>query len=167
MTSVIDASPEAQESTNEEATVTDSAKRGRERDRDFTKVSQRHEELAAFINAHSGLDPISANVVKAVQLLSVDYTNTDEAKASREAAKAARKEAEKQYAGLSDDEKKEIRAAERKMARLSELEARRQELLDKAKAAQESGEVPDESDSEAESVSGEVEPGKRGIRRRR
>ena len=166
MTSTMEAP--AVEATDESTVTESSAKRGRERDRDFTKVSQRHEKLAEYINANSGLDPISANVVKAVQLLAADYSHTDEAQAEREAAKAAKAEAEKQYAGLSEEDKKELRKAERAAAKYADAVATRERLLALSAEARESS--PDEessdsdSDAEAEAASGEVEPGRRGRR---
>ena len=162
MTAVIDP-PEAEAPAD--ATVTESAKRGRERDRDFTKYNSRHEALAKFINENSGLDPITPNVVKAVQLLADDFRNTDEAKAEREAVKAARAEAEKQYAGLSDEEKKELRSADRKLKSLAEIAARRDEILAKAAeaTAESDGQVSSDAEAEAEAASGEQEPGKRRI----
>jgi hypothetical protein len=173
MTSTIDASPEAPEDSNGETVVKESKRRGREADRDFTKVNARHEALAAFINERSGLEPITANVVKAVQLLTEDFRNTDEAKAEREERAAKAKAEREQYANLTDDEVKELRSLTRKAEKLRESEARRQELLNKGKvvatesnseAESENTDSEPEVEADSETASGEQEPGKRGRR---
>jgi hypothetical protein len=169
MTSTIDA-PEGVEVEAEETVTVDSAKRGRKSDRDFTKVVQRHQDLADFINASeayqaSGLPPITANVVKAVQLLAEDFRNTPEQEAARKAREAERKQEEAEYAGLSADEKKELKAANRKAKQLAEVQERRQALLDKAKAIREAAEASGEDLSAVESES--EDSGKRGRRIRR
>ena len=173
MTSTIEA-PEGVEVEAEESVTTESAKRGRKSDRDFTSVVQRHQELADFINAHpayqaSGLPQITPNVVKAVQLLAEDFRNTPEQVEARKARENERKQEEKEYAGLSAEEKKELKSANRKAKQLAEVQERRQALLDKARqireAAEASGEdlsAVDNSDSNSES---EDKP-RRGIRRK-
>lgn len=157
---------EAETDTQNEETVTDSAKRGRERDRDFSTVVERHKILAAFINEHSKLDPITPNQLKAVQLLSEDYRNSPEQVEARKKREAERQAEEAEFAGLDEDEKKELKAANRKAKQLAEVEARREELLAKARAIRESAEASGEdlaSTVESETASGEQEPGKRRI----
>src|ERR1700754_2482579 len=100
------------EDTGEEPTST----RGKSKDRDFSKVRVLHEELAAYINAHSGLDPITANQVKAVLYLRPDFNNSPEQATKREERKARKAEAEAKYAGMTDDQKKRAKQAEKAQA---------------------------------------------------
>jgi hypothetical protein len=171
MTSTIDA-PAGVEVEAEEAVTTESAKRGRKSDRDFSqgKVVQRHQDLADFINAHpayqaSGLPQITPEVVKAVQLLAEDFRNTPEQVEARKAREAERKQEEKEFQGLSADEKKELKAANRKAKQLAEVQERREALLAKAKAIREAAEASGEDLSAVESES--EDSGKRGRRIRR
>lgn len=170
MTSTIDASPEA---TEETTTVEESKKRGRNADRDFTKVAERHQALADFINASdayqaSGLPPITANVVKAVQLLTEDFRNQPEQVEARKLRETQRKEAEKQYAGLSKEDAKDLRAAERKVKSLEKAAALRDELLQKAQQIREAAEASGADIASAVEAESDSEPEKqrRGIRRR-
>src|SRR4051812_24625421 len=89
------------EADDEPTSESGEKRKGRKRDLDFTKVRENHQELADYVNAHSGLDPISANQVKALLTLRSDFTDTPEQKAKREAAAQARKEAAKKYEGLT------------------------------------------------------------------
>lgn len=171
MTSTIDASPEAPEETT---TVEESKKRGRNPDRDFTKAAQRHQDLADFINAHpayvaSGLPPITPVVIKAVQLLTEDYRNTDEQKAARKAREEKRREEEKAFAGLSPEDVKDLKAANRKLESLEKAAEKRDAILARAAAAREAAEASGEDlAAVVESESDDSEPEKRGrIGRRR
>jgi uncharacterized phage infection (PIP) family protein YhgE len=86
---------------------------GKPRDRDFSKVRELHKELAEYVNTHSGLDPITPNQVKALLYLRPDFNNTPE-QAQKRAERKARKEAEDaRYKGLTDEQKKARKAAER------------------------------------------------------
>lgn len=85
----------------------------KKRSRDFSKVSELHTDLADYVNAHSGLEPVTASQVKALLYLRPDFNKTPE-QAEKSAARAARQEIEKaRYAGLTDDQKKARKAAER------------------------------------------------------
>jgi hypothetical protein len=168
MTSTIEAPPEAT------TTVDESKKRGRNPDRDFTKTAQRHQDLADFINASdayaaSGLPPITANVIKAVQLLTEDFRNQPEQVEARKTREAERKAEEAQYAGLSAEEKKELRAADRRAKNLQDAVAKRDALLAKAKEIREAASASGAdiaSAVESESEDSEPEKQRRGIRRR-
>lgn len=103
------------------------------RGRDFTKVSPLHEDLANYVNANSGLPPVSAHQIKAILALRTEFSNSDEQKARREERKAARLAAQSKYAGMSDEQKKAAKAAERAAREAARLEARVAEA--KAKAA--------------------------------
>lgn len=129
----------AQESTEEtgddsggadsgEETVTEKKKR----DRDFSKVRKLHTDLAAYVNEHSGLDPVSANQVKAILYLRPDFNNTPEQESER-AVRAQKKAAEDaRYAGLTDEQKKARKAADRATATAEKMAARAKQAQDDA-----------------------------------
>lgn len=115
-------------------------KRGRKPgsgDRDFNKVNDQQEQLAAYVNANSGLDPVSANQVKAVLALRGDFSQLPEQVAVREQRAAERKAAEQKYAGLSPEQIKAVKAADRAEKHADKLAARAKEEADKAKALRE------------------------------
>lgn len=106
------------------------------RDRDFTKYRKLHEDLANYVNAHSGLDPVTPNQVKAILYLRPDFNNTPEQKAERDARKARKAAEEAEYAGLTDEQKKAKKAAkraaeqaQRMAARAAEAQAEAERLL--------------------------------------
>jgi len=130
------------ESTDEDAPQ--AATRGRKRDLDFTKVRDSHQELADYVNANSGIDPVSANQVKAILTLKQDWAATPEQEAKREAAKEAREEAAKKYEGLSADQIKIEKAAEKAEKQAAKLRERVEEALARAKAIREGTEASGE-----------------------
>lgn len=94
------------------------------RDRDFTKYRKLHEDLANFVNANSGLDPITPNQVKAILYLRPDFNNTPEQKAERDARKARKAAEEAEYEGLTDEQKKAKKAAKRANDQLARMQER-------------------------------------------
>lgn len=171
MTTVIDAPDVDFPDVEEHDTPTVEATTKRERD--FTKFRPMHQELADYVNAHSGLDPISANQVKALLALRIDFAKLPEQVAQREARKAERAAAKSRYDGLSPEQIKAAKAAERAERQAAKLEARVAEAKAKAEAlrtsATASGEdiaaavIAAQTDDDAEA---EAEP-KRRIGRRR
>ena len=115
----------------------DAAKRGR----DFTKVRDYHEQLANFINDRSGLEPVTANQVKAVLALRTDYGNTDEAKQARAERAAQRKAEASKYEGMSEAQKTAAKASNRATLQAQRLQAKADEAVKRAAelAAQASG----------------------------
>lgn len=109
-------------------TAEETAKRGR----DFSKVRPYHEQLAAFVNERSGLDPVTANQIKAVLALRTDYGNTDEAKQAREARHAELEAAKLKYAGLTPDQVKAKKAAERAQEQAERMQKKAAEAVAKA-----------------------------------
>lgn len=127
---------EATESPNAESTdaATSAAEAKAAKDRDFTKVAQLHIELATYVNAHSGLDPISPNQVKALLYLRPEFNASPERAAER--AERARRKAENdaKYAGLTAEQKKKVQAAERVKAQADRMAAKYAEAQAEADA---------------------------------
>lgn len=110
--------------------------------RDFSKFTEKHKELADYINAHpdylkAGLPPVTPNQVKAAFTLRTEFNNTPEVRAAREARKLQLAEEKKLYAGLTQEEIKAEKAAKRAEAQAAKLQARVQAALEKAKAIRE------------------------------
>lgn len=105
--------------------------------RDFTKFRPAHQELADYVNANSGLDPVTPNQVKAILALRSDFANSPEQKAAREERKAKLAAEKERFAGLTAEEIKAERAARRAEAQAAKLQARVAEALAKAQALRE------------------------------
>lgn len=121
----------------EEAPVveaTETTTEGKKRERDFTKFRPSHQELADYVNANSGLDPITPNQVKALLALRIDFNNLPEQKELREARKAERMAAKTRYEGMNAEQIKAAKAAERAERQAAKLEARVAEAKAKAEA---------------------------------
>lgn len=106
----------------------------RSRERDFTKFRPSHQELADYVNQHSGLDPITPNQVKAILALRVDFNKLPEQMAQREERKAIREAEKSKYEGLSPEQVKAQRAADRAEKQAEKLQARVAEAKAKAEA---------------------------------
>jgi septal ring factor EnvC (AmiA/AmiB activator) len=163
---------EAPEETTLEGESTDNegGKRGRSADRDFTKHSQLHADIAEFVNANSGLEPVTPHQVKAVLLLRSDFGNSPEQKQAREQRKAEREAENKMYEGLTEDEKKLVKATKRAEENLAKSQARAAEALAKAAQLREQAEASGEDLAQAvESEQNGTESGgrRRGIGRNR
>lgn len=104
------------------------------RERDFSKFRPAHQELADYVNAHSGLDPITPNQVKALLALRIDFNKLPEQVSTREARKSEREAAKTKYDGMSADQVKAAKAAERAERQAAKLEARVMEARAKAEA---------------------------------
>lgn len=135
MTAMIDVPdvdfPDVEEHDTPTAEATsDTAKRGR----DFTKFRPLHQELADYVNANSGLDPISPNQVKALLALRIDFSKLAEQVAKREERKSERQAAKSRYDGLNPEQIKAAKAAERAERQAAKLEARVAEAKAKAEA---------------------------------
>lgn len=110
--------------------------RGRVKDRDFTKVNEQHVRLAEFMNKESGLSPVKPNHVKAMLALQKDFATSPEEvnrraelKASREKAKAEKETKAARYAGLTDDQRKALKKAERLQAAAHKAKAEMEALF--------------------------------------
>lgn len=131
------------------------------RDRDFSKVRDLHTELADYINGNehfkaAGLDNVSAGQIKAVLYLRTDYNNSPERVAAREAKRVA-KEAEKaKYAGLSDDQVKKVKAADR-------AKSQADKLAERAKKAQEDAARLIAEANSGEDIAAQVESTQNGV----
>ena len=164
-------SPETDETVNLDPSQIEgeSTEESKKKNRDFTKVSKLHEELAAFVNANSGLDPLTPNQVKAVLYLRADYNDSPEKVAAREARKVAQEAEKKKYEGMTEDQIKAHKAAEKAEQHAKNLEKRAkeaQEAAEKAKAAiNASGE--DLASVVASAQNATEEPQRRGIGNRR
>ena len=141
--------------------------------RDFTKFTPKHEQIAAFINANAdfqkaGLPSVSAGLVKAVFALRTDFNKTPEAVAAAAARKAVREAQKEKYAGLTPEQIKVQKAADRADAQAAKLQARLDAALAKAQA------LRDGTDASGEDIAAAVEaeqesqePAKRTIGRKR
>jgi DNA repair ATPase RecN len=132
---------------------------GKKRDRDFTKFREAHQELADYVNANSGLDPVTPNQVKAIQTLKSDFNATPEQVAKREQRKAEREAEKRKYEGMSDEQIKAAKAADRVDKQASKLEERLREAREKAQRIREGKEASGEDLAAAvESAQNGVEP---------
>lgn len=105
-------------------------------DRDFTTVNELHVEIANYVNARSNLPPVTPHQVKAVLALRTDHMRSPERVAARQAAQAARDQAQQEraaqeakYAGLTDEQKAAVKKAERAAAAAEKARAAAQALL--------------------------------------
>ena len=105
--------------------------------RDFSKFRPMHQELADYVNANSGLDPVTPNQIKAILTLRTEFSSSPEQKAAREERKAARDAEKQRYAGLTAEEIRAEKAARRAEAQAAKLQARVTEALAKAQALRE------------------------------
>ena len=130
MTMMIDAPDVAMPDMTDQDSTTKESKR----ERDFTKFRPSHQELADYVNMHSGLDPVTPNQVKAILALRVDFNNLPEQIEKRNERKIARETERAKYAGLSPEQVKAQRAADRAEKQAAKLEARVAEAKAKAEA---------------------------------
>lgn len=133
MTITFDA-PDVELTEEATAEATETTTTGKKRGRDFTKFRPAHQQLADYVNAHSGLDPITPNQVKALLALRVDFNNLPEQVSERAARKAEREAAKTKYDGMNADQIKAAKAAERAERQAAKLEARVNEAKAKAEA---------------------------------
>lgn len=124
--------------------------------RDFSKFTEKHKELADFINANEDyqkaeLSAITPQQVKAVLALRTDFNDTPEVKAERAKRKAEREEEKKQFEGLSAEQIKAEKAARRAEATADKLRKRVEEAMAKAAAIREG------KDASGEDVAAAVE----------
>lgn len=152
--------------------------------RDFTKTRELHDELAAYVNEHSGLDPVSAAQIFAVTTLRGDFNKLPEQVAKREARKAELAAEAAKYEGLSPEQIKATKVADRAERSAALATQKAQEALEKAQRlrAQASGSAAElaaaveaqTADEPVAEVASEPEVGeeviedkpKRGLRRR-
>ena len=120
--------------TPTDETPTEGKKRGRKkRPHDFTKFRDFHQEVADYVNAHSGLDPVTPNQIKAVLLLRTDFANTPEQVAIREENKKALEDQKKKYEGLNEEQIKRVKAAEKATEQAARFAAKAAEAEKRAK----------------------------------
>lgn len=105
-------------------------------DRDFTMITDLHIEIANYVNARSGLPPVTPHQVKAVLALRSDHMRSPERVAARQAVQAAREQAQREkaaaearYAGLTDEQKAAVKRAERAAAAAERAREEAQRLL--------------------------------------
>lgn len=147
----------------------------KKRERDFTKFRPAHQELADYVNMHSGLDPITPNQVKAILSLRIDFNNMPEQVEKRNQRKAEREAEKQKYAGMSPEQIKAQRAADRAEKQAAKLEARVAEAKAKAEALRSSANASGEdliaaveaAQTAAPETSDAGNSGKRRIGRRR
>ncbi len=149
----------------DETVDTTETKRGR----DFSKFRPVHQELADYVNARSGLDPITPNQVKALLALRAEFSKSPEQVAAREQRKAEREAAKSRYAGMTPDQIKAAKAADRAERQAARLEARVAEAKAKAEALRSSATASGEDLAAAVEAaqSDEGDEGKRRIGRRK
>ena len=105
-------------------------------DRDFTTINDLHVEIANYVNARSGLPPVTPHQVKAVLALRTDHMRSPDRVAARQQAQEARDRikqeriaAEAKYAGLNEEQRKAVKRAERAAAAAERARAEAQRLL--------------------------------------
>lgn len=134
MTITFDAPDVELTGTDATVEVSEQTTTGKKRERDFSKFRPAHQELADFVNANSGLDPITPNQVKALLALRIDFNNLPEQISQREVRKQEREAAKTKYAGMNAEQVKAAKAAERAERQATKLEARVAEAKAKAEA---------------------------------
>lgn len=137
MTTIIDApdeiiTPDVEDDGAPEETMSDNEKKKRERD--FSKFRPAHQALADYVNMHSGLDPITANQVKALLALRIDFNNQDEQVSARAERKAQREAEKSKFDGMTPAQIKAQRAIDRAEKQTAKLEARVIEARAKAES---------------------------------
>lgn len=125
---------EAVEVADEVVEAENNSTTGRKRDRDFTKFRPQHAELAEYVNENSGLAPVTPQQVKAILALRTDFNNTADQISKREERKAELSAERTKYAGMSDEEIKAAKAADRVERQAEKLRKRLDEALAKANA---------------------------------
>lgn len=152
------------EGTDAEGT-SEAPKKRKRRAHDFTKFRDFHQEVADYVNARSGLDPMTPNQIKAVLLLRTDFANTPEQISAREANKAALEAEKKRYEGMSDDQIKKVKAAQKAAEQAERFQKRAQEQVELARklAGEVEGSGTDlaavvEAQQNGETTAGTVEP---------
>ena len=145
--------------------------------RDFTKHTEKHKQIADFINANEDFKKaelgveVTGNLVKAIFALRTDFNNTPEQKAAREERKKRREEEAKKYEGLTPEQIKAQKAADRAQKQADKLQERLQEALAKAQRLREGKDATGEDVAAAvEAQQGDAEtakPEKRTIGRKR
>lgn len=137
MTTIIDA-PEVEAPDVEEIITPDqdgdTDTEAKKRERDFTKFRPSHQELADYVNMHSGLAPITPNHVKAILALRIDFNNLPEQIEKRNERKAMREAEKTKYDGMNPEQIKAAKAADRAERQAAKLEARVAEAKAKAEA---------------------------------
>ena len=129
-TEVTEETTEAPEQTNEDGDDAKSA-------RDFSKFRENHKELADFINSHpefvaSELAALEPGQVKAVLALRADFNKLPEQVAKR-AERKKELEAEKaKFAGLSPEQIKATKAADRAAKQAEKMREKAEEAMRRA-----------------------------------
>ena len=113
-----------EEADNEQEPIVEAAGTKKKRARDFTKFTEMHQELANYVNQNSGIDAITPQQVKALLTLRIDFMKLPEQIARREQRKLERKAEKTKYDGMSPEQIKGAKAAERAEKHAAKLEAR-------------------------------------------
>lgn len=166
-----DATDLAEDNSADEVENEGGAKRGRKRD--FTKSSEHYDNLTEFVNGHedwtsAGLGTVTPLQVKAILALRTDFNNTPEQVALREQRKAEKQAEEAKYDGLSKEQIKAQKLADRAEKQAEKLQEKAREALEKAQAlkAQATGSAEDlQAVVESEQDEADEPKKRRGLRR--
>jgi superfamily II RNA helicase len=156
---------------DEVETTETKGKRGRTRD--FTKSSEHYDDLAEFVNSHKDwveaeLGSVTPLQVKAILALKTDFNDQPEQVAKREQRKAEREAEKAQFAGMTDDQIKALKAQRKAQEQYDKLQAKANEALEKANklAAAASGSAEDlQAVVEGDQSESDEPKKKRGLRR--
>lgn len=121
---MIDAPDATEEMEDEQEPIVEAQSKRKRRERDFTKFNDLHQGLADYVNEHSGLDPITPNQVKALLTLRVDFAKLPAQIEQRNLRKAQRQAQKTKYDGMTPEQIKSAKAAERAERHAERLEAR-------------------------------------------
>lgn len=130
---------EAPVTTEAPAPEGETAEQKKARERDFSKFTENHSELADFVNADedyrkANLAPVTPNQVKAILALRGDFADTPEKKAEREKRKAEREAEKAKYEGMTEEQIKLAKQAKKAEDDIAKMEKRIAEA--RAKAAE-------------------------------
>ena len=136
MTDTIEATEVTEETTEDQSTES-GTESGEGAARDFSKFRENHKELADFINSHpefvaSELAALEPGQVKAVLALRADFNKLPEQVAKR-AERKKELEAEKaKFAGLSPEQIKATKAADRAAKQAEKMREKAEEAMRRA-----------------------------------
>lgn len=131
-TTTVGTTDDTGDGTDETTTETTDESGKRKREHDFSKFRDFHQEVADYVNAHSGLDPLTPNQIKAVLLLRTDFANTPEQVAAREERKAQVAKEKAEFEGLTEDQKKAKKAVKKAQEQADRFAKKAQEAMERA-----------------------------------
>ncbi|ACI12484.1 gp68 [Mycobacterium phage Konstantine] len=121
----------------EETTVDADGNETGDKARDFTRFRENHKELADFINSHpefvaSGLAALEPGQIKAVLALRADFNKLPEQVAKREERKREIEAEKAKFAGLSPEQIKAMKAADRAEKQAQKMREKAEEAMRRA-----------------------------------